>query len=311
MATYVSAGLLAKIAIAIFFNGFARNKIQKWIIVAPLAVYIITMGVCFLLLLFRCGLPIEILKILSQEHCQVSGTVALVDGYSLSIENATCDWVFASIPIYWLIEAENMSKSSRNSILGLVGLAVIGSMISIGRIPAFTISQFGPTYFENVSTVMLLSLIETQVAITTISLACLKPFINRMFGSCRPSAKRNRSGAEKVANPLTIPQHGPGGPDDDDQQGDEGKDVLSSAPPTAQGGWIYAANVPKEKTLRLAARLFGGIGVLPDTLNGTLNKTLWGAQTYNGTVMASRIDNRGEDDRWMGMTVKFIKNYLM
>lgn len=245
LALYVSAGVALKFSIALWFLSTARSATQRYIILAPLGLYLLSCTTSFFLVLFRCGTPISTVRILNMENCTIGPNLIMYASWVVAVFNSSCDWAFATVPLYMVIKSQSMTRTTRVSSSALVGLAVLGSIVSVLRLPFLGAAKFGPHFLSEPVSAMayMLSLIETAVGVTTISLATLQPLlavVKRRWSEFR-SRSDTRSSSAPYA-PHACHQH------------------LPRAITTE-----YAiSSTVSDKTIRIDSQALGGIGILPD-----------------------------------------------
>lgn len=96
----------------------------------------------------------------------------------LAIFNAIVYAVFATTPIFIVLRTgAKMQKSARTAVIVLTVIAILGSMLSIARIPLVQYLELGPTFYQRVGKIGLLSVVETGVGTLIICLATLRPLM--------------------------------------------------------------------------------------------------------------------------------------
>ncbi|KAF4548081.1 Hypothetical protein D9617_32g092010 [Elsinoe fawcettii] len=234
---YVLSGALVKIVIASFFIKIALYPWQRVLIIGPVCAYLITLIVGVNLIMFRCRLPLDSTRILSDGECPIKSKSIIKLGIAVATINCICDWIFAVIPLQMLHAAKGLNRASRISAGCVIGLAVIGSTVSVVRLPFFSMLSFTPLFFERCPVSFILSLIETTVAVLAISLATLKPLLKVIrLGS---SARRSTTIQEGVVSPP------------------RGFSVHPDA------DLFQTEKSSQNKTLRFDSRAMVGIGILP------------------------------------------------
>ncbi|PNS14170.1 hypothetical protein CAC42_6683 [Sphaceloma murrayae] len=237
---YALSGALVKLVIAAFFLKIARLKWQRVLIFGPLAAYVIVLVFGVNLVIFRCHLPLNATRILRDGSCPVSSAGIIRMGLAVASINCLCDWIFAIVPLHMLHSAKGLNRASRFSAGCLIGLAVVGSAVSVIRLPYFNALSFTPAFFETCPTPFVLSLIETTVAVTAISLATLKPLLKMIrTGSFH---KKSTTQNNDIASPPRR------------------RSQLANTYNMAASQQTSAA-----KSFYLNSRVMGGIGILPDT----------------------------------------------
>ncbi|KAF2223464.1 hypothetical protein BDZ85DRAFT_109832 [Elsinoe ampelina] len=235
---YVLSGALVKIVIAGFFFKIALYPWQRILVIGPVCAYVLTLTVGANLIIFRCRLPLDSSRILSDQACAVGSASIIKLGFAVASINCLCDWIFAVVPLQMLHAAKGLSRASRVSAGCVIGLAVVGSAVSVVRLPYFGQLSFTPMFFERIPKSFMLSLVETTVAILAISMATLRPLFKLIWDgvTCRPS--RIETG---VVSPPRRPSVYPDA------------DLLATEKGTET-----------TKSLRFDSRAMVGIGILPN-----------------------------------------------
>ncbi|PSK34296.1 hypothetical protein B9Z65_8622 [Elsinoe australis] len=233
---YVTAGIVTKVAIAFFFLRLARRGRDRVIILLPLMVYIVALSGSMTVILFRCGLPLNAIKVIRDETCAIGPRIVHPLGYMMAVLNTVCDLIFSVVPIHLLRKAHSMSSVSRTSACLVIALANLGTVVSIIKIPFISKATLGAGAFEDSAPVFMLSVIETAVGIMAISMACLRPLLK---------ALRIGSSAPNSTSPDVTPN-------------DQERVTVQ----------VKSSIMSKIKSLQMDSRVLGGIGILP---NSTVN----------------------------------------
>jgi len=91
------------------------------------------------------------------------------------ISNAVFDWVFAIIPIVLVARSRGMSPRSRAAACFLIILAIIGSTVSLVRLPYIKDVEYGPHFFDKETPIAVLCLLEVVISTVAYALATTKP----------------------------------------------------------------------------------------------------------------------------------------
>ncbi|PSK34254.1 hypothetical protein B9Z65_8580 [Elsinoe australis] len=163
----------------------------------------------------------------------------------VAVLNSSCDWAFATVPLYMVVKSQSMTRTTRVSSSALIGLAVLGSIVSVLRLPFLGAAKFGPHFLsEPVSAIAyMLSLIETAVGVTTISLATLSPLLAMV--KRRWSEFRSRSDTRSSSAPCAP-------------------HACHRHLPRAITTEYAIRSIVSDKTIRIDSQALGGIGILPD-----------------------------------------------
>ena len=190
-ALVLTASAFNKSSVASFFLRIAHQRWQRWAIVTPLSMYVLTLVITLLIIIFRCGLPINGTRIITATDCPIPRTIFNTLGAIIATVNTLCDWSFAFVPMYMVWTATRMDRMSKISAGVLIILAVSGSFISFARVPFFARGEsFEPTTVYKTAPILLLSVVENFVGVAVISVATLKPLLGVMRNgsiSRRPS----------------------------------------------------------------------------------------------------------------------------
>lgn len=164
-----------KLSLAIFFLRIVKERWQKWIIKSTVILYIIHVSIFMLMVTFRCGRPNG--TNFTSDNCKLKWDGLLGPlAYSTGAGNALMDWIFALTPLL-VITRMNMSHRDKVSVCSLIGLAVVGSIVSIIRIPYIGTLKFGPEFYAHDTTILMWSIAESGIGNVAISLATLRPLV--------------------------------------------------------------------------------------------------------------------------------------
>lgn len=168
---------MLKASMGLFFYGLARSSRQRLIIVLPLATFLTYALAVALVMLFRCGIPIDTLRTITRDDCSVNWTVIGPLLYVFATLNALTDWIFAVLPIFLVFRARKLKPRSRHAVRWLVVLAIAGSAVSLIRIAFIHEYRFGPAAWKSGVGLSLLSSTESAIGTLAISLATMKPLM--------------------------------------------------------------------------------------------------------------------------------------
>ncbi|KAG8622868.1 hypothetical protein KVT40_000861 [Elsinoe batatas] len=255
---YVLAGIVVKVSIGLWFPYTARSWIQPCFVIVPTILYILACTVSLFLIVFRCGLPVSLIKLQNTTECTVGPTIILYASWVVASLNSICDWTFAGVALYMVIRSKAMTALARIMAYLLIGLAVVGSIVSVSRLTFLGAAKFGPQFMSNPgnATAFLLSLIETFVAIITISLATLQPLL--AVAEKRWPSLSSGSGTRASFSPSLKSQgKQPAFPTL------ERAETLRST--TSSSTRIIA---PTDRKVRLDSETLGRLGILPDVSDG-------------------------------------------
>ncbi|KAF2152242.1 hypothetical protein K461DRAFT_312993 [Myriangium duriaei CBS 260.36] len=239
--SYSLASATIKIAIGHFFFKITQRPWQKYLVLSLVGAYLLSLMTSCFIVLFRCGVPNPQL-ILGSENCAINGDIFSSLGTYIAALNSLCDWIFAIMPIHLVHTDQRMNVSSKLAIYLIIFVAVLGSIVSLIRLPYYLHSTFGPAVFERNRLVIFLSVLETALGALALSLSSLQPLlkIKRIEGASKISAGGDGLG------PLPT---------------------LGAKP----SDWYYSAKVFKTKTKNMTMLSLSRLGVLPDiTMSGTV-----------------------------------------
>ncbi|KAF2223418.1 hypothetical protein BDZ85DRAFT_108946 [Elsinoe ampelina] len=255
---YVLAGIIVKLSIVLWFLYTARSWIQPCFVIVPTVLYILACIVSLFLIVFRCGLPVSPVKFINTTECTVGPTLILYASWIVASLNSICDWIYAGVALFMVIKSRSTTALTRILAYCLVGLAVIGSIVSVSRLTSLGAAKFGPQFLSSPANAIafLLSLIETAVATIAISLATLQPLLavaekqwpSLSSGSgTRASFSPSLKSRGKQPAFLTLAT----------------ADTTQSATSSSTG---LVASV--DRKVRLDSETLGRLGILPDVSDG-------------------------------------------
>ncbi|GAB7344087.1 hypothetical protein MBLNU457_1994t1 [Dothideomycetes sp. NU457] len=172
--TYLLSSITLKISLAIFFLRLAQSRLQRSIITLTASAQLIIFTAILLVNMLRCG-AIHPVDILTRIDCPIRPSQLQPVDWVMMISTAAFDWVFAIIPIVLVARSRGMSTRSRAAAVCLIVLAIIGSTVSLVRLPYIKDLEYGPGFFENETTIAVLCLLEVVIGTIAFALATTKP----------------------------------------------------------------------------------------------------------------------------------------
>jgi hypothetical protein len=179
----------------------------------------------FFVAILQCGDPSQYLLHKVQGKClpwSVLGPLNYIHGAM----NAVTDWVFVSLPIL-VIRNANMTGRAKWSVVGVLVIGILGSVASVVRL--YYIKDIHPSatsateFFSKASTIAITSIIEIGMGVAAACLATLRPLFKRFldhtrsYGSSGTVKNNNSSAAERGLSSRTgrggvsvlqTPRHG-------------------------------------------------------------------------------------------------------
>ncbi|TKX21233.1 hypothetical protein C1H76_6774 [Elsinoe australis] len=207
--TYLVDQIFIKIALGYFFLRVVNPGWQQWTIKAAVIFYTLYTTVFTCIVLFSCGLPTP--ANYAHGACIDWNSILGPMNYFAACLNAVTDWILTLVPIYVVYQV-NMSRKEKISVSILMLLGLVGSIVSVIRIPY--VNGVAPTkdlsFFWKVIPLSLCSIAENGIGIMAISLAALRPLYARIFETARTrfgsslGASRNAKGAQGYALNSTL-----------------------------------------------------------------------------------------------------------
>lgn len=183
-----------KLSFATFFLRFTQQRLQRWIIIIAVSIYVVYNIMFMFVVLFYCGNPTP-WTFINHTHCVSWDHVVSPLNYIAAILNAVTDWVFVGVTVL-IITQTLTSCDERASVSAILCLGALGSVISVVRIPF--INELKPTlgYFPKIAKIEMISLSETAIGIIAISVATLRPLVRlcmEKFGNSDTSQHSTRT----------------------------------------------------------------------------------------------------------------------
>lgn len=203
--TYLLSSITLKLSLAIFFLHLAQSQLQRSIIICTAAAQLMIFTAILLVNMLRCG-AIHPVDILTRMDCPIRPSQLQPVDWVMMISTAVFDWVFAIIPIVLVARSRGMSSRSRAAACLLIILAIIGSTVSLVRLPYIKDLEYGPQFFDNETTIAVLCLLEVVIGTIAFALATTKPLWllwgRKLKARVAREASRESSLDIKPARPL-------------------------------------------------------------------------------------------------------------
>lgn len=194
----LAASALSKVSIASFFLHIAQKRWHVFAIRITFFAYLATLLATILVIVFRCGVPINGTRIITANDCPVPRDIFNKVGTIVSASNSVCDWAFASVPLHMVVTSKRLDATSKLLAVMLIILAVSASFVSFARVPLFARGEsFEPNTIYNTALPFILSVVENAVAVSVISAATLRPLLGVV---------RNGSLARRPSLAFVMPQ---------------------------------------------------------------------------------------------------------
>lgn len=211
MLIYLVDQILLKISIALFFLRIPQRPWQMCITYTSMGLYTTYSVSFFFVVLFECGSPTGFNFVFGK--CfgwNIMGPLNYIE----AALNAVVDWVLVATPIL-VVSRTMMERRAKIQVCFLIVLGILGSLVSVARIPLIADLRIyhSLTYFGKIVPITLLSAVETGVGLIAISLAALRPLLQRhkttTMGSSdalTPRSRRNNSRDIDMWNLVTKTQ---------------------------------------------------------------------------------------------------------
>ncbi|KAG8623703.1 hypothetical protein KVT40_008679 [Elsinoe batatas] len=122
---------------------------------------------------------------MTRKECAVDGLTFTKLLAANGAFNATLDWIFATVPIFMVVQSRSLDARSRKAVWFLIMLAMAGSVVSIIRIPFTKDYQFSPELWHKCLRISIISLTETTIGTIAVSMAAMKPILRPFRRFCR------------------------------------------------------------------------------------------------------------------------------
>lgn len=184
-------------------------KWQRYTIVISTTIFSLFTFAFFFIAVFQYGPPSQFLLNNAKGKCltwKVTGPLNYIHGTL----NAVTDWIFVSLPILVIRDA-NMNRKAKASVMGVLAIGVLGSVASIVRL--YYIKDIHPgaasatEFFSKASTIAIASIIEIGLGITAACLATLRPLFRSLLDHTRSNYSRDISKDKSSAPESGLPSH--------------------------------------------------------------------------------------------------------
>ncbi|KAI4716123.1 hypothetical protein E4T48_07697 [Aureobasidium sp. EXF-10727] len=201
LAFYIMTSLLLKLSLAVFFLRIVVAKWQRYTIIIGTSVFSLFTLAFFFVAVFQCGPPSHFLLNNAKGKClhwDVTGPLNYIHGTL----NAITDWIFVSLPIV-VIRNANMNRKSKASVIGVLAIGVLGSVASVVRL--YYIKDIHPgassatEFFSKAATIAIASIIEIGLGLTAACLATLRPLFKSILEYSRSDYTRDTTKDKSMA----------------------------------------------------------------------------------------------------------------
>ena len=184
-------------------------KWQRYTIIIGTTIFSLFTFAFFFIAVFRCGPPSQFLLNNAKGKClswKVTGPLNYIHGTL----NALTDWIFVSLPILVIRDA-NMNRKAKASVIGVLAIGVLGSVASIVRL--YYIKDIHPgassatEFFSKASTIAIASIIEIGLGVTAACLATLRPLFKSLLDHTRSNYSGDNSKDKSSAPQSGLPSH--------------------------------------------------------------------------------------------------------
>ncbi|RDW77796.1 hypothetical protein BP6252_05849 [Coleophoma cylindrospora] len=205
---YIPVVMFAKLSIGTFLLRLIRDRTQQNIIYSVLLVNVLFSITYFFLVLFQC-LPVSVYWHITQQagKCMPKG-IFTAASYCHSVLIATTDLLFATLPIFMVWKLK-MNLAMKFSVAGLLSTGAAAGISTLIRIPFIkTLGDDNPlTFISTAMTLILLTCVESGLAIVVGNLAALRPLFIKFLGT-RDEIKQVAASRRKISGKRVYPLHG-------------------------------------------------------------------------------------------------------
>lgn len=165
-----------------------QERWQVWVIRVSIAIYTTFSTGYLVASIFACGLPTG--HNLAFGHCY-DWTVLGALNYTGGALNAIIDWIFVLTPLIVVLKMK-MTRSAKVRVTLVILLGAAGSILSIARMPLIhdLKTDHSLFFFGNIIPITLVSISESALGMIAISVATLKPLLDRITHPKKSSVKR-------------------------------------------------------------------------------------------------------------------------
>ncbi|RDW61635.1 hypothetical protein BP5796_11527 [Coleophoma crateriformis] len=200
--------MFAKLSIGTFLLRLIRDRTQKTILYMVLLVNVLFSLTYFFLVLFQC-LPISAYWHITQQAGKcMPKEIFTAASYCHSVLIATTDLLFAILPIFMVWNLK-MNLAMKFSVAGLLSTGAAAGITTLVRIPYIkTLGDDNPlTFISTAISLILLTCVESGLAIVVGNLAALRPLFIKFLGT-RDEIKQVAASRRKISRKRVYPLHG-------------------------------------------------------------------------------------------------------
>lgn len=193
MLPYLTAEVLIRGAWAVFYLSVIPPELglqwQRWFIIACFSIYAALQMVCAFVALFQCGTPANIIP------AQTDLSIVCVAPNILNFIyiapyylDAVLDWLMVFIPVY-VVYKSTLDRRTKRSVAGILLLGAVASSLAVVVVVISDVyeptEQGGDFSLDIIADI--LGTWETLLAIICLSIAAMKPLIQKYFGESQVS----------------------------------------------------------------------------------------------------------------------------
>lgn len=209
MTLYHVCTILLKVSLAVFFVRIVVRPWQRLFITLSVTIFVLFDTAYTIVYLFRCGVPSWEGVFLPQANCAIDKTTLNALNQTSAVLNCLTDWIMACCPLF-VISQLKLNAGAKASVLALTALGLLGSVVSIVRIPLVKVvaNTGSPGYTEGLATVTICSIVELAVGILAFSLAALRPLLKKFVDNVFTSQGTGNEtyGIEEMASTTRQPR---------------------------------------------------------------------------------------------------------
>lgn len=177
---YIFQAICLKIALAAFFLRIVHVRWQRWVLIASVSLYTTYQVAFAFTILFQCG-SIKNLLVYQPARCLPWHRVMAPLSYISAALNAIVDWIMVATTVL-VITGLKMNRRDKLSVCFLLLLGLLGSIVSIVRIPLMSGVEViaDISFFANILPISFCSIIESALGTIALSLAALRPLFRHV-----------------------------------------------------------------------------------------------------------------------------------
>ena len=191
--TYFIGLVILKWSLALFFLRVIQKQWQQWVVLGVTGIYTLYTVAFIFVMVFACGKPTSSNPL--QVSClNVHQTLGPMN-WAAGVFNVLIDWTL-TLTAMTVILRVRLDKKSKASVCVLLLFGVLGSVMSIIRLPPYIrlYSAKSPIdFYTNLSKLTIYSVAEYGVGIMAISLAALRPLFVRIKDTLTSQVNGSRS----------------------------------------------------------------------------------------------------------------------